>query len=172
MRSKSRQGAHRPKSICGRARRSRLRCWPCSGISSSLGKSNDYPGIRLTDGRPLCPLSAEGTEGVLRRRRRAHAKQRLGAREVARGLESVKRTFRGQRSRRRYAAILARLTSTRRHNIDPQILLTQWLRISDLPYWLPASGKPSRNSAWPTCKVKLRSVEPTCRSRTRNQPSC
>jgi hypothetical protein len=52
----------------------------------------------------------------------------------------------------RTAAILASLTSTcRRHDIDPQLYLTQLLinlpllRISDLPEWLPDRWKTARN---------------------------
>ena len=53
----------------------------------------------------------------------------------------------------RTAAILARLTSTcRRHDVDPQLYLTQLLvnlpvmRIGDLPNWLPDRWKATQKT--------------------------
>lgn len=65
----------------------------------------------------------------------------------------------------RTAAILASLTSTcRRHDIDPQLYLTQLLvnlpslRIGDLPDWLPDRWKVAQN------------VELTCVTQERELP--
>jgi hypothetical protein len=88
------------------------------------------------------------TERVLFRWRSRNRQQRLRARDEAHNFESKNSLFVGNARGGRTAAILASLTSTcRRHDIDPQIYLTQLLTNlplspdADLAVWLPDRWK-------------------------------
>ena len=125
----------------------RRRCWPAAREASRL---EGAVAAQASHGRggELCPGPVGGTERLLLRWRGAHRQQRLGTGDEARRAQSKNCLFVGNPRGGRTAAILASLTSTcRRHDIDPQLYLTQLLtnlrtsRKSELPDWLPDQWK-------------------------------
>ena len=78
----------------------------------------------------------------------------------------------------RTAAVLASLTSTcRRHDVDPQLYLTQLLTnlpttpMNELSAWLPISGNYFSTQACPACKTTPHRLRRTCGSRSAHQVS-
>ena len=122
-------------------------------------------------GDQLCPGPMEGTERVLLRRRGAHRQQRLRTRDEARRAQSKELFFVGNARGGRTAAILASLTTTcRRHDVDPQLYLTQLLinlpatRISELPDWLPDQWKLAQTARLASLQSRAHRLRKTCGS--------